>query len=206
MTLDDLTEETVLKETAKLQYLYGLKKVIRYDQNRHETDSTESVAEHVYGMMILAQYFLPLENPDETWDRARLYEMISLHDIDEIETGDVLGYTKTAETRAQELDAMRRTIENAPQHLQTYMNQRVTEYETRETIEARFAKAIDKIEPLFQIFNEEGRAILKRNKTTAEQSLRIKTPYIQDFPFVKRFAEIIHQSLVAGDYYWREGQ
>ena len=157
-------------------------------------------------MMILAQYFLPLENPNETWDRARLYEMITLHDIDEIETGDVLGYTKTAETRALELEAMRRTIENASVHMQAHMNRRVTEYEARETPEAKFAKAIDKIEPLFQIFNEEGRAVLKRNKTTAEQSLRIKTPYVQDFPYIKRFAEVIHDALVNGDYYWQEGE
>lgn len=204
MILEDLAKEKVLEETAKLQYLYGLKKVIRYDQNRHETDSTESVAEHVYGMMILAQYFLPLENPAGDWDRGRLYEIITVHDIDEIETGDVLGYTKTAETRALELDAMKRTIEKAPSTMQAHMNRCVTEYEIRETAEAKFAKAIDKIEPLFQIFSEEGRAVLSRNKTTAEQSLRIKTPYIQDFPFIKRFAEIIHQELVDGGYYWQE--
>lgn len=206
MTLEEYTKEKILEDVARLQYLYGLKKVIRYAQNRHETDSTESVAEHVYGMYILAQYFLPLENPEGDWDRARLYEMITLHDIDEIETGDVLGYTKTTETRALELDAMRRTIENAPVHMQAHMNRRVTEYETRETPEAKFAKAIDKIEPLFQIFNEEGRAILKRNKTTAEQSLRIKTPYIDEFPFIKHFADTIHEALVDGDYFWKEGQ
>jgi putative hydrolases of HD superfamily len=206
MTLAELTEKKVLEETARLQYLYGLKKVIRYDQDRHETDSTESVAEHVYGMLILAQYFLPLENPEGDWDRARLYEMITLHDIDEIETGDMLGYQKTAETRALELAAMKRTIENAPVHMQAHMNRRVTEYETRETREARFAKAIDKIEPLFQIFNEEGRAILKRNKTTAEQSLSIKTSYVKDFPYIKRFTDVIHDALIAGDYYWRAGE
>jgi putative hydrolases of HD superfamily len=184
MKLNELTPEFVLFETKRLQYLYGLKKVIRYDQDRHATDSTESVAEQVYGMMILAQYFLPLENPEHTWDKARIYEMITVHDIDEIETGDTLGYQKTPETRALELDAMRRTIEKAPIHMQEHMNLRVTEYEAKESPEATFAKAIDKIEPLFQIFNEEGRAILKKNKTTAEQSLRIKTPYIQDFPFL----------------------
>jgi 5'-deoxynucleotidase YfbR-like HD superfamily hydrolase len=86
------------------------------------------------------------------------------------------------------------------------MRTRVEEYEARQTAEAKFAKAIDKIEPLVQIFNEEGRAILKRNKTTAEQSLRIKTPYIQEFPYIKLFAEIIHKELVEGGYYWQEGK
>jgi putative hydrolases of HD superfamily len=206
MNVTELTNEKILEETAKLQYLFGLKKVIRYDQDRHATDSTESVAEHVYGMHILAQYFLTLENPAGDWDTSAIYEMITLHDIDEIETGDVLGYTKTAEVRALELAAMRRTIKNAPAHMQEQMDLRVTQYETQTSREAQFVKAIDKIEPLFQIFNEEGRTVLKRNKTTAEQSLRIKTPYIESFPAIKRFAEVIHQALIDGDYYWEEGK
>lgn len=204
MTLEEFTREHILEDTAKLQYLYGLKKVIRYNQGRQQTDSTESVAEHVYGMHILAQYFLPLEDTENTWDRARIYEMITIHDIDEIETGDVLGYTKTAETRALELASMKRTIDKSPEHLKSRMKDLAEEYEARETPEAKFAKAIDKIEPLFQIFNEEGRQILRTNKTTAEQSLRIKTPYVTEFPFIKKCAEIIHDELVAGDYFWNE--
>lgn len=206
MTLDEYTKERILEDTTKLQYLFGLKKVIRYNQGRAEEDSTESVAEHVYGMHILAQYFLPLEDPENQWDRTRIYEMITLHDIDEIETGDVLGYTKTAESRALELESMKRTIEKSPVHLQAVMRERVEEYEAKESPEAKFAKAIDKIEPLFQIFNEEGRLILQRNQTTAEQSLRIKTPYVADFPFIKKCSETIHNELVDGGYFWVEGE
>lgn len=206
MNLEQYTKEEILKDMQKLQYLYGLKKVIRYNQDRDITDSTESVAEHVYGMHILAHYFLPLENPEDTWDKARIYEMITIHDIDEIETGDVLGYTKTPEIRAMELDSMKRTIEKSPTHMQATMRSRAEEYEGRETIEAKFAKAIDKIEPLVQIFNEEGRAILQRNQTTAEQSLRIKAPYVEEFPFIQRFSQIIHQELIDGGYYWGEGK
>lgn len=206
MNLEDYTKEKILEDMQKLQYLYGLKKVIRYNQDRHVTDSTESVAEHVYGMHILAQYFLPFEDPQGGWNKACIYEMITLHDIDEIETGDVLGYTKTPEIRAMELNSMKLTIEKSPVHMQANMRSRAEEYEGRETVEAKFAKAIDKIEPLVQIFNEEGRAILQTNQTTAEQSLRIKAPYVVEFPFLKRFSEIIHDELIDGGYYWKEQQ
>lgn len=205
MNLEQYTEEKILADVKGLQYLYGLKKVIRYAQNRHEMDSTESVAEHVYGMHLLAQYFLALENPEGNWDKARIFEMITIHDIDEIETGDMLGFMKTAADRARELDSMKVSIARAPLHMQTQMTARAEEYEGRATTEARFAKAIDKVEPLVQIFNEEGRAILLKNKTTAEQSLGIKTPYIQDFPFIKKFAEVIHSQLVEGEYFWTAG-
>jgi putative hydrolase of HD superfamily len=204
MTLEEYTTEKILEDVKKLQYLYGLKRVIRYNQDRHISDSTESVAEHVYGMQLLAQYFLPLENPNNNWDRARIYEMITLHDIDEIETGDVLGYTKTPSIRALELESMKLTISKSPLHLQRHMTDRVEEYEAKETAEARFAKAIDKIEPLVQIFNEEGRTILQTNQTTAEQSYRIKAPYVMDFPFIKKFSETVHQTLITEGYYWSE--
>lgn len=202
MDISAYTSEKILADVKQLQYLYKLKEVIRYDQNRQETDSTESVAEHLYGMMLLADYFLPLEDSKGELNRTRIYEMILYHDIDEIETGDVLGYTKTEADRAQELEAMKRTLSNAPEHMQSLMRERVEEYEARETPEAKFAKAIDKIEPLVQIFNAKGKEILHTNKTTAEQSLRIKTPYIQDFPFIKAFNDTVHEALLKGGYYW----
>ena len=144
MTFDEFTKERILEDMAKLQYLYRLKKVIRYDQNRHETDSTESVAEHVYGMHILAHYFLPLEDPGGNWNDARIYEMITLHDVDEIETGDILGWAKTPEQRLLEAEATEVVIQKSPVHMQIKLKQRLSEYETQETPEAKFARAIDK--------------------------------------------------------------
>lgn len=204
MNLSDYTKEHILGDLRKLQYLYGLKKVIRYAQDRHEEDSTESVAEHIYGMHILAQYFLPLENPEGSWDKSRIYEMITIHDADEIETGDVLGYTKTDEIRAQELDSMKITISKAPKHIQADFTALAEEYEAKETIEARFARAIDKIEPLVHIYNEEGRQILAKNKTTADQTWRIKEPYIGEFPFIKVFAEVVHNDMIRAGYFYDE--
>lgn len=204
MQLSDFTESVILEDLRKLQYLYGLKKVIRYAQEREDTDSTESVAEHVYGMHMLAQYFLPLEDPDGQWDRARVYEMITVHDVDEIETGDVLGYTKTPEMRERELDAMKVTIAKSPASMQGHLRARAEEYEHKESIEARFARAIDKIEPAVHIYTEEGRQILARNKTTSDQSWRIKEPYVQEFPFVKKFAEVVHMDMEKNGYFFVE--
>ena len=204
MNLKDYTKEVILDDFARLQYLYKLKEVTRYNQDRHETDSTESVAEHLYGMMLLTEYFVPFEDPDGTLDKAKIFEMILFHDIDEIETGDVLGYRKTEADRARELDAMKRVLIGAPNNMQELISSRVEEYEAKYTPEAKFAKAMDKVEPLVQIFNEKWRLVLNKNKTTADESLRIKTPYIQDFPFIKKFSMTIHEELVQGNYFWTE--
>ena len=45
--LDKYTDEYVLGEVRKLQYTYGLNKVIRYNLERLEKFQTQSVAEHL---------------------------------------------------------------------------------------------------------------------------------------------------------------
>lgn len=195
MNRTELTKEYVLAEIKKLQYLYALKNEIRYAQKR-SSGETESVAEHIFGMHIVAQYFLPLLDETQSWDKARIYEMITLHDIDEIETGDVLGWTKTQADRDKEGDAMRQVILKAPKHMQEHMRERVDEYEKQETIESRFVRAVDKFEPLVQVFNETGKMILHRNKTTAAQSASIKEPYLIHFPVMFAYYKIIEQAMI----------
>ena len=202
MNLTDYTDEVILADLKKLQYLYGLKKEIRYNMERTVDDTTESVAEHIYGMHLLAQYFLPLEDKEATADKARIYEMITVHDLDEVETGDVLGYIKTDAMRDEEKDAMLRVIAKAPIGMQATLAERAEEYEAKVTFEAQFARAIDKVEPLVQTYNDAGRAIFLRNHTTDEQAWRIKEPYIAPFPFIKRFTEVVHDTMKREGYFY----
>ena len=197
----ELTKEHILSEVRKLQYLYGLKHEIRYGQKRPEGLFTESVAEHIYGMHICAQYFLTLENPSGDWDRVRIYEMITLHDIDEIETGDIIGYLKTDTIRDEEKIAKRKVLEKSPQHLKTSFQNRIDEYENQETIEARFVKAIDRFEPLIQTYTQFGRNIIQINKTTPDQTNKIKEPFIKPFPVIHAFNQVIHQTMIEEGYF-----
>lgn len=196
------TTEQIFDEVKVLQYLYGLKREIRYAMNRTQEDATESVAEHIYGMHICALYFLPLENPENNWDRALIADMITLHDIDEIETGDVLGYTKTEADRAAETDAMRIVMNKAPTHMQPRMKLAIDAYDIQNMVEARFVKAIDKFEPLIQTFNDAGKQIFKRNKTTIENAVSIKEPYLREFPIMYEFYTAIHTRMVADDFFY----
>jgi len=197
-----LTDEHILKEVIALQYLYGLKREIRYAMTRTQEDATESVAEHVYGMHICALYFLPLENPTGDWDRALISDMITVHDIDEIETGDVLGYTKTDAVRAAEANAMRVVMNKSPEHMRPRMSEAIDAYDVQETPEARFVKAIDKFEPLIQTYNEAGKQIFQRNKTTIANAVSIKEPYLRDFPVMYEFYKTIHAQMVAEDFFY----
>jgi len=62
-------------------------------------------------------YFLPLENPTGDWNKVAIYEMITLHDIDEIETGDTIGYLKTYNIRDGEKIAKLKVLDKSPHHL-----------------------------------------------------------------------------------------
>ena len=189
------SDEFVLAEFKKLQTLFLMKQVIRYHHTREEVVDTESVAEHVYGMFVIAEYFLPLEDTEEEWDQNAIRRMIIFHDIDEIETGDTIGYLKTATDREQEFVAQQRVIDKIPPSLQNPVTEALSEYETRESREARFVKAVDKLEPIFHLFNHNGKQILAGNQTTLEQHQSIKDPYMTDFPYLKRFNEVMTDTM-----------
>ncbi|MEM9336310.1 MAG: HD domain-containing protein [Patescibacteria group bacterium] len=196
------SDEFVLEEVAKLQYLYGLKNEIRWDSSRTEEVNTESVGEHIYGMIVIANYFLLLENPQGDWDIKRIYDMIAWHDIDEIETGDTLGWKKTQKVRDEEINAMKRVIANAPHHLQNSMVTAIEEYEAQVTPESRFTRAIDKIESTIEIFNENGKFVLLRNQTKLEHHRACKDKYFVDFPIIHHVNEVITQQMIKNGYFF----
>jgi 5'-deoxynucleotidase YfbR-like HD superfamily hydrolase len=204
MTISQITQQLmaddafVLAETQRVQYLYGLKHETRYNLPRQEAIASESVAEHVYGMHILADYFAPLELP-ATADRGLIRQMITWHDIDEVETGDTIGYLKTPAMRAAEHEAAERVLAKLPAHMRENAEACLREYNALATTEAQFVKAIDRIEPLFQLYTEHGRAVMHRNGTTRQQSDGLKYPYLTRFPIMRRFVDVV------GDLMEREG-
>ena len=194
----------VLQEVDRLQYLYKLKTEIRYGQERTEEVYSESVAEHIYGMQICASYFLPLEDPDHVWDHQKIHEMILWHDMDEIVTGDTIGYLKTAAHREEEAKAIAEVIDNLSPVFQAHVHDLITEYEARETAEANFVKAIDKIETHIQIFNENGKQILLDKHTTLAQHRSIKDAFVAHYPYIKRFSDVVTDEMISQGFFVNE--
>lgn len=193
------TKEEILAETKKIQYLYGLKHEIRYAETRDS--QTESVAEHIYAMHILAHYFLALEDVEKTWNRQRIFEMITWHDIDELETGDIIGYKKTDADRIAENNAIETVLNRMPTALVESLTPILLEYQKRETIESQFVKALDKIETLFELFNERGKALQQKNKTSIENYKSIKDVYIAPFLTMRRFNEVLSEEMIQQGFF-----
>ncbi len=202
MNLEDYTEDVIKDDLDKLHYLYQLKQVIRSDLKREASDLTESVADHVYGMHLLAQYFLPLENPENDWDKALIYELITLHDIDEVVTGDIVGWKKTTADRGAEEAALPVLLENTPTILRDKLSEKLEQYKQQKLPEATFVKAIDKIEPHVHFMRETHRPIFDHNKITAEQAQSIKVRYLEGYPFIQKLNNYIHEQMITEGYYW----
>ncbi len=193
------TEEEILAEVQKIQYLYGLKREIRYAEKR--ADKTESVAEHIYGMHICALYFLELENPDHTWNRERIFEMITVHDFDELETGDMIGYLKTASDRENEVTAMGVVLGKIPDVMKRSIEVASTEYQLQNTIESRFVKAIDKIEAQIHTFCDEGKKMSLLNHCEEKAIRTMREPHIIEFLKMHPFFTTVHTKMIEQDYF-----
>lgn len=197
-----LTEDAfVISEFHKLQTFYKLKSVIRYDLSRDEVIDTESVAEHIYGMHLLATYFVPLEDTDATWDREKITFMIQYHDIDEIETGDINGLYKTDEHIAAGKAALPKVIAQAPESMQATLTSVLDEYEVLASPEAQFVKAIDKLEPTFQLYNENGKKVNQHTQATLTRHYEIKNAYTSRFPCIHRVNKVISEQMAAEGYF-----
>ena len=157
----DASEAELLEEVRKLQYIFGHSQIIRHGLHRDDEEyQTQSVAEHIYNMMILAQYFRPLEDPENEWDWEKITRMILWHDATELETGDTLTHHKNDEIRASEKEAIPQVVSKIPEGLQFTYQADAAEYEARQSIESRFVKAIDVVEVVITSHSKQGKARL----------------------------------------------
>ena len=119
--------------TLTMREWLGLKDILRTGWVRAGVDSPESVAAHSWGMSVLAMHLCP-----ENLDRMRVIEMCLVHDLPEVEVGDL---TPNDDTSTKSKDEHRAMTRLAPQWLDLF-----EEYEAQETEEANFVKYLDKLD------------------------------------------------------------
>ena len=198
-------DEFVIAECRRLQTFYKLKTEIRYGMSRKEQVTTESVAEHIYALHALAAYFLPLEDTDKKFDRAKVHLLIEFHDIDEIVTGDIVGFPKTPEQASLGKSAIPLAIEKLPESMQPMVTAILDEYGKQQTAEAKFVKALDKMEPSFHVYNDNGKIINHTvTMVTLEKHRKIKDPYTSMFEVLHRFSDVLSNTLNKEGYFLKD--
>lgn len=196
------TDEEILEEAKRIHVGYGMKSTIRYASVRDVNVHAESNAEHVFGLIYLANYFLEHEPSARSLDRQKVYDMLLYHDFGEMKYGDVISYRKTQEDIDKESEAAKEIFTSLPEPLNVVGYKAWEEYENHETPEGKFCYALDKIEPLFELMDPVNEKTVKRNKTTFEQHSTKKFGATRDFPVMMRFVELICKDMKDRRVFW----
>ena len=108
----------------------------------------ENDAEHAWHMAIMA--YLLAEYSNEPVDIKRVMIMCLIHDIVEIDAGDTYAYDSEAKTTQKEREdaAAKRIYSLLPEDQAAELMDIFYEFEAGETAEARFARAMDNLQPL----------------------------------------------------------
>ena len=131
-------------------------------QGRNEND-----AEHAWHMAIMA--YLLREYANEPVDIGRVMLMCLIHDIVEIDAGDTYAYDAEGlkTQKAREDAAKERIFSLLPEDQKQEVLQIFDEFEAFQTPEAKFARAMDNLQPLLLNNSNDG-GDWKEHEVTAE--------------------------------------
>lgn len=185
-----------LKEIDKIKNVFRQTRLL--DNSRYEND-----AEHAWHLAMMAMTLAEYAN-ESRLDVFKVIEMVLIHDIVEIDAGDTFLYNTALQAKkaGKEARAARRIFGLLPKDQQRVFLKLWKEFEARETPEAKFAAALDRLEPCIQNASTRGHAWQKHgisrqrveaaNKRIAEGSAAIWR-YVQ-----KLFAEVDKQGYFPG--------
>lgn len=139
-------------EIDKLKNVY--RQTLLMSGKRYEND-----AEHSWHLGVMA-ILLSEYSVDPGLNLLTVIKMLLLHDLVEIDAGDTFCYDKKAsiDKAAREGKAADRIFNILPVDQALELRKIWNEFEERKTPEARFAAALDRLQPLLHNYNTEGAA------------------------------------------------
>lgn len=162
--MDFILEADKIKKVTRQTYLS--------DGSRKEND-----AEHSWHLALMCG--LLAEYANEKIDVAKAMLMVLIHDIVEIDAGDTYAYDTSgnATKREREVKAAERIFQLLPKDQARLLRGLWEEFEASSTPEARFALALDKIQPVL-LNNASGGVSWKEHRVQISQILKRneKTP------------------------------
>lgn len=138
-----------IKEIDKIKYIQRRTKL--FNSDRHENDAEHSW--HLAMMVIILS-----EHSDVKIDLLKVIKMVLIHDIVEIDAGDTFIYdqAKSHNNTEEELKAAKRIFGILPEKQALEFIDIWTEFEEGVSNEAKFAKSMDRLEPLLQNTSNNG--------------------------------------------------
>ena len=142
----------------------------------HE-DRSENDAEHAWHLAMLA--IVLQEYANEPVDLAKVLTTVLIHDVVEIDAGDTYAYDAAGNaTKAErEQKAADRLYGLLPPEQGAYLRQLWEEFEAQSTPEARFANALDRVQPLMLNYSKHGESWLSHGTRREQVEGRIRPVY-----------------------------
>jgi putative hydrolase of HD superfamily len=145
-------------------------------------DRYENSAEHSWQACMLA-VLLANESPKPI-NVFRVVEILLVHDIPEIDAGDQIVYqAKDAEAIQSERKAAERIFGLLPEPHVSWCMERWEEYEARQSDEAIYAYAIDRLLPVLHNLNNSGQSWVE-NRVSLERILKVNAAIGNALPSV----------------------
>lgn len=147
--------ERLLKQVAFIHEIDKLKYIQRKTR-LFNSDRSENDAEHSWHLAMMVMVLA--EHSNEPIDVLKVMKMVLIHDIVEIDAGDIFLYdtSKCHSNTEAERKAAERIFGMLPADQASEMLDLWEEFEACETAEAKFARAMDRFEPLLQNVSNEG--------------------------------------------------
>ena len=138
-----------IKEIDKVKYIQRKTKLFNSDRNEND-------AEHSWHLALMA--IVLMEHSNKSIDLLKVIKMVLIHDIVEIDAGDTFIYDtlKDHSNTNEERLAANRIFGLLPTAQAEELIAIWEEFEAGETDEAKFAKAMDRLEPLLQNTSNDG--------------------------------------------------
>jgi len=156
--------EELNKQLDFIIELDRLKGVYRQALVKSDNNRFENSAEHSWHISLTAQILH--EYAVENVNISRVMSMLLIHDIVEIDAGDMFAFSDKkdlAEQEDKEIAAATRIFGLLPEEQFLHFKELWLEFERAETIDARFAKAMDRVLPLLQNMRNEGGSWARHN-------------------------------------------
>jgi putative hydrolase of HD superfamily len=128
-----------------------LRRTLIIDRSRREND-----AEHSWHLATMALVLSEYAEPGV--DIGRVIQMLLWHDLVEIDAGDTFLYdvAGTEDKEAREQQAADRLFGLLPAEQGTAFRALWEEFEARQTPDAKFARALDRVQPMLHNFHTQG--------------------------------------------------
>lgn len=166
--------------SQQMEFIVEIDKLKHILRRSYVTEGSrpENDVEHSWHMSVMIM--LLAECSPEPIDVLRVLKMTLIHDIVEIDAGDTFVYSTTEREQAHKVEqaAADRLFGMLPGDQASEFRALWDEFESLATPESRFARALDRLQPMLLNYHTQGKA-WRDGKVTFEQVMSLNLPVME---------------------------